>query len=327
MSWGLVFLLGVLAVTVTARLRLLEVPLERDEGEFAYQAWLMLEGEAPYRSAYAMKWPGIYVMYIVFMTVFEPSPKGIHLGLLCCNVASILLVYLLVRRSHGDVIGALSAAFFAYLSFTPVTLGTTTQAEPVLLPMVLGGAWFILRFLDRRRSLDLILGALLLGAAMTVKQHGVLLVAAVVVYFAIQEVRRWQQGLGLAWPGLVALPLLMAVPLVGMMAAMWSCDVFPQFWFWTVTYASDYVSQTTPRGAWHYLSQVAFRLFRESKLLWVLSAWGLISLAWNRGTRQSVGLWIAFLVGGILAAVPGFYFRPHYFAFLLPAVAFSRQSG
>ena len=47
----------VLAVLV-ARVRLAGLPLERDEGEYAYGGQLLLLGVAPYKLAYSMKLPG-----------------------------------------------------------------------------------------------------------------------------------------------------------------------------------------------------------------------------------------------------------------------------
>ncbi len=55
-AWLLVGLAILFVVVVRVRLR--ELPLERDEGEFAYAGQLMLEGVAPYREVYAMKLPG-----------------------------------------------------------------------------------------------------------------------------------------------------------------------------------------------------------------------------------------------------------------------------
>lgn len=54
---ALVFLAGV-------RLRLADVPLERDEGEYAYAGQLILDGIPPYRLAYNMKFPGAYYAFL-----------------------------------------------------------------------------------------------------------------------------------------------------------------------------------------------------------------------------------------------------------------------
>ena len=48
-----------LALAALVRWRVLTVPLERDEGEYAYIAQLLLQGIAPYSAAYTMKLPGV----------------------------------------------------------------------------------------------------------------------------------------------------------------------------------------------------------------------------------------------------------------------------
>jgi hypothetical protein len=45
------------------RFRLRKIPLERDEGEYAYAGQLMLQGVPPYKLAYNMKLPGTYAAY------------------------------------------------------------------------------------------------------------------------------------------------------------------------------------------------------------------------------------------------------------------------
>ena len=80
-------ILMLLAIVVVGliRLRLAGIPLERDEGEYAYIGKMMLDGTAPYISAYNMKLPGTYFMYSLIMLVFGKSFMGIHLGLLIMN--------------------------------------------------------------------------------------------------------------------------------------------------------------------------------------------------------------------------------------------------
>ena len=51
------FVLAV-AVVAAARIRMLGLPLERDEGEYAYTGQLLLQGVTPYKLAYSMKLPG-----------------------------------------------------------------------------------------------------------------------------------------------------------------------------------------------------------------------------------------------------------------------------
>src|SRR6266404_3463270 len=67
------------------RWRVREMPLERDEGEYAYAGQLILQGIPPYQLAYNMKLPGTYAAYAAILRVFGSTPAGIHAGLLLGN--------------------------------------------------------------------------------------------------------------------------------------------------------------------------------------------------------------------------------------------------
>jgi hypothetical protein len=94
--WALAIIVFTLVIAI--RFRLLAVPLERDEGEYAYAGQLILQGIPPYKLAYNMKFPGTYAAYAVIMSIFGQTIHAIHLGLLLFNVATIALIFLVGRR-------------------------------------------------------------------------------------------------------------------------------------------------------------------------------------------------------------------------------------
>src|SRR5256885_15150237 len=110
--------LGVIVFGVTAaiRIRLLGMPLERDEGEYAYAGQLMLQGIPPYKLAYNMKFPGTYAAYAAIMSVFGQTTIGIRLGLLVVNAATIVLIFFLGRRLINSTAGLAAAVTYAVLS-------------------------------------------------------------------------------------------------------------------------------------------------------------------------------------------------------------------
>src|SRR5262245_21271969 len=77
-------LLAILSISLI-RLNLASLPLERDEGEYAYMGQLILKGIPPYSIAYNMKLPGTYYMYALVMALFGQTPAGIHTGLALVN--------------------------------------------------------------------------------------------------------------------------------------------------------------------------------------------------------------------------------------------------
>src|SRR5437764_8632745 len=93
----------VVCATAAVRFRLLDMPLERDEGEYAYAGQLMLQGIPPYKLAYNMKLPGTYAAYALMMAAFGQTIRGIHVGLIFVNSITIVLVYFLGRQLFGRI--------------------------------------------------------------------------------------------------------------------------------------------------------------------------------------------------------------------------------
>src|SRR5271165_7124980 len=114
--WHFAVLLLVVVLFGAIRWRLADMPLERDEGEYAYAGQLILQGIPPYQMAYNMKLPGTYLAYAAILRVFGETATGIHLGLILVNGCATLLVFFLGRRLYGDLAGVAAAASFALLS-------------------------------------------------------------------------------------------------------------------------------------------------------------------------------------------------------------------
>ena len=100
-GWRALALCAVVVLVVFVRLRLLQIPLERDEGEYAYAGQLMLEGVPPYQMAWNMKLPGTYAAYAAIMAVFGQTIGGIHLGFLFANLGALTLLFFIARRLTG----------------------------------------------------------------------------------------------------------------------------------------------------------------------------------------------------------------------------------
>lgn len=130
------------------RLRLLSIPLERDEGEFAYMGQLILQRIPPYFISYNMKFPGIYAAYALIMMIFGQTVEGIHLGFLLINAATIILLFLLVKRLYDSYAGMIASASFAILSVSPSILGTSAHASHFVLLPALGGILLMLKAID-----------------------------------------------------------------------------------------------------------------------------------------------------------------------------------
>ena len=311
----------VILVCVYVRVRLLSVPLERDEGEFAYFAQLMLHGIPPYLKAYTLKLPGAAVMYALFMGVFGQTASAIHLGLLVVNILNAGMLFFIARRLFDPVTGTAAAASYALLSLGQGVLGVFAHATHFVVLFALAGFLLLFRAVERGRPAALFFSGLSFGMAMVMKQHGVFFAVFALLYFLREQRDRLPGG----WPRLARQGMLlaaaMALPYVVCLLLLFGCGTFPKFWFWTVDYAREYVSRVTlTDGLKSFLRHFAY-VSRNALFLWIAAGAGAIVLFTDRETNRGRGFVAGLLIFSSLAVCTGFYFRYHYFVMLLPAVA------
>ncbi|UCF42746.1 MAG: glycosyltransferase family 39 protein [Planctomycetota bacterium] len=319
--WAWVALVAVILLTAAVRVRLLDAPLERDEGEYAYAGQLILQGIPPYAQVYNMKMPGIYAAYALILAAFGQTHSGIHLGLLIINAATVMLLFLLAKRLFGPLAGVAAAAVFALLSLGQQVQGIFANAEHFVVLAALGGLVLLLRAVDCQKWPSLLAAAVLLGLAFIMKQHGAAFIIFGAMYLLFRELSRqpftWKPLA--ARGGLFLLGVLL--PFAVTCLVLWGLGVFGKFWFWTFDYARQYVSATPLSVGLENLQENIIRVVGSAILLWILAGVGLSSFLWNKNVRQHSLFVCGLLFFSFLAVCPGLYFRPHYFILLLPAVS------
>lgn len=313
---------AVLLLTGIIRARHLNLPLERDEGEFAYMGRLILEGIPPYRLAYNMKFPGTYYLYALFMRIFGATVAGIHLGLLFANLLATLLVYRLGKRLLDGTSGAAAAAVYGFMTVSSPLLGTSAHATQFLVPFVLLAFLLLLERPEEMGGMSRRFGiGWLFGFAVCVKQHAAL--------FAILGFLQVLRGGAPAGRGPLKDRILSALALAAgalspialvMLGMAWTGD-FPRFWYWTITYARQYVAILSPREAWASFLVNAPRAVEGWTPVLASALGGLLAVLLDPGLRKARWALLAFLLFSAASVCPGFYFRQHYFVTLVPAIA------
>ena len=306
------------ALVAYVRLRLADVPLERDEGEYGYAGQLILQGTPPYELAYNMKFPGTYYAYAVVMAIFGQTAWGIRAGLLCVHLATMGFLFLAGRRLLGTFAGAVGASAFALLALDRWSMGVFAHATHFVIFAVAAGMLALLHAVRTGRTLLFIASGALMGMAVIMKQHAA---AFILVAMGLAAWSAWRDESAPRreiWRRIVLVAAGAALSLATLAAVLAAEGVLVRSWFWTVSYAAAYVSQVpwsaaddTLVMAWNYITQ-------SNAWLWYTALGGLIMLfigKWRAGTRITLSGWL--LAAG-LAIVPGFFFRPHYFIVLMP---------
>lgn len=405
-AWIIVGLTILLVFTIRVRLR--DMPLERDEGEYAYAGQLILHGVPPYKLAYNMKLPGTYAAYALIMAVFGQTTSGIHIGVALINAASILLIFLIGRKILDEPAGVAAAISYALLSTSPSVLGLAGHATHFIVLPVLAGTLLLLcareqavneQFDSQQSSAPhsgtpplpypILFAGLLFGLAFLMKQHGLffgifggLYLAFSHIYepWSVKEIREKKltsrlrdphsrrephpagsdsgeaqvgsraedQSLltsaattrrarlsasrhsaklpPIRWPRLykeLALySLAFALPYLVTCLLLWAAGVFPQFTFWTITYARKYAT-ALPHGIGNDIVRTTLdAVTGPNVLLWIVPWLGALLMAWERRLAgEHRFLLVVLLLCSFGSIGVGFYFRQHYFITLLPVLA------
>lgn len=311
----------VLLLVITAmgliRFGLVDVPLERDEGEYAYAGQLIMDGVPPFAEAYNMKMPGVYYMYALILTIFGQTASGLRMGLILINSATALILFAAFRKRFDDLTSLSCAVFFSVVSILPSVHGFMANTEHFVLLFSAAGFFILLTGLDSKRGLLFFLSGLAFGLGFLMKQHAIVFIAAAGLYLFLSTMKE-PRGRRIRIYGLYSIGAVL--PLAALSIYLWLSGVFESFIFWTFTYASEYVSSVKFSTGLKYLSNRFNQIGVEAPIITAFTFLGLAAPLWNKELRRQWPLFYGLAAFSFLAISPGFYYRPHYFILLLPAL-------
>lgn len=318
--WPWLVVLAVLLFVGFIRIRLLEMPLERDEGEYAYAGQLILQGIPPFELAYNMKLPGTYYVYAAGMAVFGQTTAGVHLTLLAVNALTIAFVFLLGRKLFGVTAGLVACASYGLMSTSTAVFGMAAHATHFVVLFAVPGTLLLWRAFQSGNRRLIFFSGLLYGLAFVMKQQG--------IFFGIFGllVLLWRERRGassaadsvkrISWYALGA-----TLPFVVVCIYLAGAGVFSRFWLWTFSYAGTYVTNIPLDQGFGYLVGYIRNHFEVYVGFWILAGAGVAVALRNDARNARLIFVMGFLVFSALGVMPGLYFREHYFVLLLPAFA------
>jgi 4-amino-4-deoxy-L-arabinose transferase-like glycosyltransferase len=316
-----ILLLLILAAVLLVRVRLADVPLERDEGEYAYFGQLILEGIPPYSLAYNMKLPGTYFMYAGIMAVFGQSVRGLHLGLLLINGLTIFIIFQLTRKIADDSTALMSAAVYAVLSLSSSVLGFAGHATHFVSFFAVWGFYILIRAFEKYIMSVFLISGILFGMAFLMKQAGFLFFLFGITVFIYDFFRRSPRHYKKSIINLLFYSLGAFLPFLITSLVLYFSGVLEKFWFWTFTYAAKYGTQVPLSEALGIFRSRLFSVMDGFFLVWIFFVLGITVSFFHKRIKNNRIILLLFALFSFLSICPGFYFRPHYFITLLPAVA------
>ena len=323
--WTWWFLVLVFVLVAAIRLRLMNFPLERDEGEYAYAGQLMLQGIPPYQLAYNMKFPGTYAAYAVilgaFGWIFGQTPACLHFGVLCLTTFTAVMLFWLGKQVLDWTAGMVAATYYAVMAASPAMLGLAGHATHFAAFFVTAGLCLMWKTRQTGHGPMTLAAGLLFGTAILMKQPAALIVLWAALAFAMTRLRKTETPFGKRLGAIMLFGAGIILPFAVCCLALWRAGVFGKFWFWTIDYARQYASIVPITEAPRFFRAGAGRVVAANYSLWLIAAGGL-ALIWLDKRMAGKRVWfLGFSLGSALSVCPGFYFRKHYFLLLLPALA------
>ena len=320
------FFLLIVVLTMAVRMPLLNIPLDRDEGEDAYIGWRMGLHELPYRDWVDLKSPGIFWIYRLALALPLESVRAIHLVGALCAAASAGALFVLARRFLETFWAAVAAVLLGLLSADPAVQGNAANTELFMqLPLLLSLLAFFgaLAGGGHRRKLMFLCGALA-GLAALVKQAAALhWVFLLVVYpmFCEKGERRRKTLIFAAWSGAGAV-----VVWGGVMVYFLFQHAGHEFIHSVLFHNLDYLGIVAPEDRLAHFKGAVGGLFKSQAIIWLLCIAGSADLLRRRQRR-----WFSFLLLWTLTSAIGVNtsgsFLPHYFQSLLPPLSLAAALG
>ncbi|MFA6565122.1 MAG: glycosyltransferase family 39 protein [Candidatus Paceibacterota bacterium] len=316
----------VLAVLAVLQAKTLYLPLDRDEGEFALMGQEILNGIIPYNETYTMKLPGSAFLYSLIMFLFGASIAGIHLGLIVVRFLSSLLVFAFARRFMSNISSFISALSYSVLSASIGVMGTAFYPEQAIVLFFLSGMYLLVRKTDEtndpffsvgRYFFQYLTAGICFGLAVLIKQHS--LVFFPIGLLAIHYKHSLFYSTKMFFKRSAVFLLGSFLPLLIVATYFFYSEAWNSFVFWCFTYSVEYASFVPFKEGFPFFFIKIPDIVYCTEILWVLGISGFLRAIFY--LKKERFLLLGMLFFSFLAIVPGYYFREHYFIFLLPCIA------
>jgi hypothetical protein len=311
--------IAVLAGSVIFRIRFLHAPLDRDEGEYAYAGWRLINGGVPYLDYYNMKMPGIYAAYALLFMFFGSTVEAVRWGLIIVNLINTFFVFRLGKKVKDLKTGVYAAICYLIFSLQTELQGTASHAEHFAMLFILPAVLFLWRAQEKKSMRDLMISGCLMGTGFLMKQPALsfILMAGLMLFIdALKNKAGWKYFFKslCIFSGFALLPVVITAFLLSMAGAGHNFRLF------AFDYAREYISYLSLNDGWHNCIATLSAAVRPNFLYWLTVPFAFLYMAFVTRGNKWYDLVLLFIFS-FIAVSAGFYFRPHYFQFLLPAIA------
>lgn len=303
-------LLAATAIAVFMRWPILSLPLERDEGAYAYIAARWLHGSLPYRDMFDHKPPLLYLLYMPALLLGPPGPFGIRMWASLLFLLQLPLMFWLGYRAWGRGADSMAILIYAVIGSAFSLQGLVFNSEQALALPALAALAILLQAIESEHWAWSLAYGVCLGLVGLIKP------LAVPFLLPIMLLSRARTPGKRLWRLVIALGGL-AIPWLALLGWWGAQGALRPLWAALVDYNRLYAAESVK--LWN-LGQVVDTLGPLGALL-VCAIGGGALASWTTAQgrrRMAIVLWTAaLLLGGLLGLRPYI----HYYYPILAGLA------
>lgn len=289
------------------------MPLDRDEGEYAYSAKVLLEGGLPYRDSFMQKPPMIIYTYALARLIAPPpavwAPR--LLALIFIIGASILISWM-AYKEFGKKIGLISLWLIVPIMTFPPLLPFAANTEIFMLFPLMGVLAIYVWKKEAATFSDFFAAGFFAMVALLFKPISLLLVLFLFSYWLFEIWKKSKNSKIIAkFTGAIMIGFLTAIALfLGYFIVK---DGGKSFWEVAITYNAYYIDQYG-YSLDNFLSIVSMFFIKYWLILFIILAWAL-----PKCNDRKLKFYMTFLLLGIISIynVP----NTHYYFMIIPFLA------
>ncbi len=319
--WDTLSLFVILLIITKLRFPFLEIPLERDEGAYAYMAQLLLEGVPPYTQAYSLYFPGVFIIYALTFLILGQTIFAIHFCLLVATLITIVIIFLIGKKLFDPLTGIISGATFGLLGLNPYAQGLFSHGEPFTMLFICSGVYLLLLSIDSEKKILFLWSGLFFGLGLLIKQNVFVFIGLPIVYLCWSLLKKPRLKRKFYLDAIFYFTFGYFIPLVVFFIFCLITGSLEQMFFWTFIMPTEMTPPISISRAVYQFKILTLPIIKSSPLFFGVAAIGLLSPLWDKSSRLAVLFIVIFLVFSFFTMSLVFYFRAHYFLCLFPATA------
>ena len=319
--WDTLSLFVILLIITKLRFPFLEIPLERDEGAYAYMAQLLLEGVPPYTQAYSLYFPGVFIIYALTFLILGQTIFAIHFCLLVATLITIVIIFLIGKKLFDPLTGIISGATFGLLGLNPYAQGLFSHGEPFTMLFICSGVYLLLLSIDSENKILFLWSGLFFGLGLLIKQNVFVFIGLPIVYLCWSLLKKPRLKRKFYLDAIFYFTFGYFIPLAVFFIFCLITGSLEQMFFWTFIMPTEMTPPISISRAVYQFKILTLPIIKSSPLFFGVAAIGLLSPLWDKSSRLAVLFIAIFLVFSFFTMSLVFYFRAHYFLCLFPATA------